>query len=309
LEIRTHCQEAFLLTGTTIHNQFDDFQTLCEFLSIPSRGTKGALPAHYYRLVKEDVGELKLPPKHLHEHFLKLDPFHQEAYTALYEGARTLYQQYLLNPELVDINCVLTKILRLRQCCNHIDSCLDETDYRNPEMRHDEMSSSKFDKILELIGELPTGEKMIVFSQWTQTLDILAQHLQKENIEYLQYHGDLSISQKNAVLNRFQKGSAQVMLMTIQSGGVGLNLTMASKCVLVDPWFNKALEEQAIDRIYRIGQTRPVEIHRFYATDTIEGWLISMKSEKEKINVSFHQTGEIYTINKAMLSQILGKYI
>ena len=248
-KIRTHCHEAFLLTGTTIHNQFEDFQTLCQFLGVSCQGSKGTLPPHYYRLLKEDVGEIKLPPKVIHEHHLKLDPLHQESYDALYEGARTMYQQYLLNPSLVDISCVLTKILRLRHSCNHIDACLEAEDYRQPKLRHPNVASAKFEKIMELIQEMPAGDKMIIYSQWSQTLDLLTQRLREDNITYYQYNGEMTLTQKNSILDQFRKvPTSAVLLMTIQSGASAVNLAdAASHIILCESWWNRALEEQAID--------------------------------------------------------------
>ena len=240
-----------------------------------------------------------------------MDPLHQESYDALYEGARTLYQQHLLSPANVDIGCVLVKILRLRQSCNHIDACLEREEFKNPEMRHSEMSSSKIDKIMEILGNVPQGEKTIIFSQWSQTLQILTYHLQEANVEYFQYNGSMSISQKNSVLEQFRKTpTSAVLLMTLQSGSLGLNLSDCSNnVILIDSWFNKALEEQAIDRVYRIGQTKEVRVDRLVVVSSIESWLLAMKNEKSLVDSQFHKEGLVYTINHGLLSSILGQYI
>ncbi|KAL6136145.1 hypothetical protein ACLB2K_061446 [Fragaria x ananassa] len=123
-------------------------------------------------------------------------------------------------------------------------------------------------KIVILLCELEclrsSGSKSIVFSQWTAFLDLLQISLSRSNIPFLRLDGTLSQQQREKVLKQFSEDSdILVLLMSLKAGGVGINLTAASNAFVLDPWWNPAVEEQAVMRIHRIGQTKSVMIKRF----------------------------------------------
>jgi SNF2 family DNA or RNA helicase len=315
----------WLLTGTTIHNKFSDFLTLCEFLKVPDANlatfrdvdkSNAWKKKYYYRLTKAQSG-LDLPEKSIHEHWLKFDEAHADDYQTLLEETKEMYDDYLAHPTQVKFNFLITKILRLRQCCNHIDAHLDPAHYRLEKNRHDGTTSAKFTKIIEIINQSPKDDKIIIFSQWSHSLDLLAKQLDWAWIDgydsdqpmYLQYNGTMDIGEKNQVLEDFRDGPQKVLLITLTSGGVGLDMSFANHIILMDSWWNPALEEQAIDRVYRIGQKKKVDVHRLYMTDTIEHWMEKMKEEKRKVDLQFHKENLVYMIDQMFLKKILHQYV
>ncbi|PKA47780.1 Putative SWI/SNF-related matrix-associated actin-dependent regulator [Apostasia shenzhenica] len=137
---------------------------------------------------------------------------------------------------------------------------------------------------LEKIKWLGTGEKSIVFSQWTSFLDLLEICFRRRGIEFLRFDGQLSQKSREKVLKEFSESSyKKVMLMSLKAGGVGLNLTAASNVFLLDPWWNPAVEEQAIMRIHRIGQKRQVQVRRFIVKDTVEDRMQQLQANKQRM--------------------------
>jgi len=307
----------WLLTGTTIINKFADFFTLCEFLDVPgfSRDTfKSATQAadwrkkYYFRMSKLEAN-LKLPDKSFHQHYLEFDDKHYQDYITLYVEATVLYQKYLADPTQLNFSVLLVKILRLRQCCNHPDAILDQESYQIEENRHDDQSSAKFNKILDIIHQMPVDDKVLIFSQWSHSLEILSSHLRSEGICFLEYNGSQEIGERNRILTNFRNGTKQVLLITITAGGVGLDLSFANHIIIMDSWWNQALEDQAIDRVYRIGQTKKVEVHRLYMSNSIEAWMEEMKREKYKVDRQFHDNNQIYHTDQHLLTQLLHRYV
>jgi SNF2 family DNA or RNA helicase len=293
----------WLLSGTVIHNKFDDFYNLCVFLDLPNLPVDQLKSKYYIRMTKADCNDnLQLPNKVIHDHYLDFDDTHLELYTQLQEEVRRLCNRYVTEATQNTYMNILTKILRLRQCCNHPDAILHETPLKG-------VSSTKFDQIVEIIQQTPIDQKLIIFSQWEHSLNLLGSHLSDHNITYLEYNGSLDISNRNRIIKQFKDTDARVILITIASGGVGLDLSCANHIIIMDSWWNRAMEEQAIDRAYRIGQTRQVEVHRLYIRNSIEDWMIEIKKEKNKVDIAFHQNGSVYTTDKSLLSEILHKYI
>ena len=311
----------WLLTGTTIHNRFEDFSNLCAFLGLDDfyKAMGDATTAsewrnrYYYRLKKSQAlggpDGAHLPEKSLHEHFLNLDPQHLEVYEQLYEETAKFYSDYSAQPTQVNFGALLVKILRLRQCCNHIDAILGEEQYRISKNRHDGVSSAKYNKILEIIQEAPTEDKLIIFSQWSHSLHILSQFLLTRGITNMTYNGEMSIGERNSMLDQFRLGQTRVLLITLTSGGVGLDMSYANHIIIMDSWWNQALEEQAIDRVYRIGQTKKVDVHRLYINLSIEDWMKEMKKEKASVDTHFHDNNEIYNVDTEKLTSLLHLYL
>ncbi|PKI44138.1 hypothetical protein CRG98_035482 [Punica granatum] len=143
---------------------------------------------------------------------------------------------------------------------------------------------SKLLKCLEWIRKSGSGKKSIVFSQWTSFLDLLEIPLKRRNIGYLRFDGKLAQNQRERVLKEFNDGNQKaVLLMSLRAGGVGLNLTAASNVFLMDPWWNPAVEEQAIMRIHWIGQKRTVTVRKFIVKDTVEERLQQVQARKQRM--------------------------
>ncbi|RAL38812.1 hypothetical protein DM860_013493 [Cuscuta australis] len=147
--------------------------------------------------------------------------------------------------------------------------------------------SSKVKKLLDClqcISRSGSGEKSIVFSQWTSFLDLLEIPLKRNGIGFLRFDGRLAQKQRENILREFSETHEKmVMLMSLKAGGVGLNLTAASNVFLVDPWWNPAVEEQAIMRIHRIGQKRTVCVRRFIVKDTVEERMQQVQARKQRM--------------------------
>ncbi|MED6149722.1 DNA repair protein rad5b [Stylosanthes scabra] len=147
--------------------------------------------------------------------------------------------------------------------------------------------SSKVSKLLDFLQNIQKsspGEKNIVFSQWTSFFDLLENPLRRRGIEFLRYDGKLTQKQREKVLAEFnQTKEKRVLLMSLKAGGVGLNLTAASNVFIMDPWWNPAVEEQAIMRIHRIGQKRRVVVRRFIVKDTVEDRLRQVQARKQRM--------------------------
>ncbi|CAN6806439.1 unnamed protein product [Brassica oleracea] len=147
------------------------------------------------------------------------------------------------------------------------------------------VESSKITALLqELESFRSSGSKSIIFSQWTAFLDLLQIPLSRNNISFVRLDGTLNQQQREKVLKEFSEdGSIMVMLMSLKAGGVGINLTAASNAFVMDPWWNPAVEEQAVMRIHRIGQTKEVKIRRFIIKGTVEERMEAVQARKQRM--------------------------
>jgi len=137
-------------------------------------------------------------------------------------------------------------------------------------------------KLEYLLGQLPDlltgGHRVLVFSQFTGYLRTISRRLEAEGIKHLYLDG--ATRNRPQVLKDFADGVAPVFLISLKAGGFGLNLTEADHCFIMDPWWNPAAEQQAVDRIHRIGQERDVHVHRLVAQGTIEEKVMDLKESK-----------------------------
>lgn len=151
----------------------------------------------------------------------------------------------------------------------------------------DWISSCKIEKtieILQAIQDRGEGEKTIIFSQFTALLDLLEVPINDRKWKYRRYDGKMTSKQRNdAVVDFTEKPECQIMLVSLKAGNAGLNLTAASQVILFDPFWNPYVEEQAIDRAHRIGQRRPVQVHRLLIADTVEDRIIQLQEEKRAL--------------------------
>ena len=133
--------------------------------------------------------------------------------------------------------------------------------------------------ILELFSKNP-GEKVIVFSQFTSLFDLMALVLQNQHIEFLRYDGTMSMDVKNNVIKEFYQSSKNVLLLSLRAGNAGLTLTCANHVFIMDPFWNPFVEEQAMGRAHRIGQTREVFVHRVLIAGTVENRIMELQELK-----------------------------
>ncbi len=169
----------------------------------------------------------------------------------------------------------LTAILRLRQLCvspRVLDPNIDEV-------------SPKLEYLSQKLEELIIEEhSALVFSQFTSSLDVLEQELQKRGVEYFRMDGSVSQAKRKTMVEAFQCGAGPpIFLISLKTGGVGLNLTRASYVYMLDPWWNPAVENQAADRVHRIGQTKSVFVTRLIMSHSIEEKMMVLKQHKSDL--------------------------
>jgi len=165
---------------------------------------------------------------------------------------------------------VLAALTRLRQVALH-PGLVDPS--------HVDLKSSKFEVMLEMLAEvISEGNRVLIFSQFTSLLALLKTELTSRGIEFSYLDGQTTDRQE--VVNSFRGSDCPVFLMSLKAGGVGLNLVEANYVFLLDPWWNPAVEAQAIDRVHRIGQKRAVNAYRFIAKDTVEEKILELQQVK-----------------------------
>ncbi|KAK9072647.1 hypothetical protein SSX86_009082 [Deinandra increscens subsp. villosa] len=147
------------------------------------------------------------------------------------------------------------------------------------------VESSKVSALLCVLESFrSSGSKSIVFSQWTAFLDLLQIPFSRNNISFVRLDGTLNQQQREKVIKQFSEESdIMVLLMSLKAGGVGINLTAASNAFVMDPWWNPAVEEQAVMRIHRIGQTKSVSINRFIVKGTVEERMEAVQARKQRM--------------------------
>lgn len=151
-----------------------------------------------------------------------------------------------------------------------------------PEALH---SSKIIALVKALRADMEAGRRVVVFSQWTSFLELVGMALngQSSPVAWRQFDGSLTTTQRRSMVEWFQQGSkpvGRVLLISLMAGGMGLNLTSASRLYLLDMWWNPAAEEQAIQRIHRIGQTQEVHVYKFVVKDTIDQGILALQRAK-----------------------------
>ncbi|MGK5441215.1 DEAD/DEAH box helicase [Micromonospora sp. URMC 105] len=173
---------------------------------------------------------------------------------------------------------VVKLLTALKQICNHPAQYLRET---APVLAG---RSGKLDLLDELLdGILPAGGAMLVFTQYVAMARLLRRHLHERGVAALLLHGGLPVARREQLVREFDEGQAPVFLLSLRAAGTGLNLTRADHVVHFDRWWNPAVEDQATDRAYRIGQTRPVQVHRLIAEGTVEDRIAALLAGKREL--------------------------
>jgi SNF2 family DNA or RNA helicase len=229
------------------------------------------------RRTKEQVAK-DLPPKTEIILWCRMEEAQQQVYEDIKSQVKgelqtTIKEQGLQKSKLQ----VLQGILKLRQVCNS-PVLLKDSEYACTE-------SVKTTELLEEIENNLSNHKALVFSQFTSMLDILAKELRKRNIPFLLLTGATPAKERDRMVQEFNGGesTARVFLLSLKAGNAGLNLTAADYVFLFDPWWNSAVEQQAIDRTHRIGQTKNVFAYKLICKDSIEERIIQLQEQKKNL--------------------------
>ncbi|WP_442815239.1 DEAD/DEAH box helicase [Streptomyces sp. NBC_01298] len=287
------------LTGTPMENSLADLWALLDWATSGLLGTWPAFRERFARPIeagrdtaaaarlaalisplvlrrrKTDPGIApELPPKTDTDAFVPLS----REQAALYEAVtREALQQIRAADGINRRGLVLKLLTSLRQICNHPAQYLKEPD---PVIAGRSGKIDLLDTLLDQI--LAEGQSVLVFSQYTQVLDLLATHLKRRGIPHQGLTGKTPTGQRDQLVQRFQDGEFPVFLLSLRAAGSGLTLTRAEHVLQIDQWWNPAVMDQAADRAYRIGQTRPVQIHRFVAEGTVEEKVLQLLAAKRE---------------------------
>ncbi len=178
---------------------------------------------------------------------------------------------------------ILALLTRLRQICCHPALFVDPYHGR----------SAKMEMLKEILAEaFDGGHRVLLFSQFTGMLSIIQEELQKQGIPYFYLDGATKSEDRMTMVKSFNGGENSIFLISLKAGGTGLNLTGADIVIHFDPWWNPAVEDQATDRAYRIGQKNPVQVFRLVCKGTIEEKIFSLQQKKEELVEAVIQPGE-----------------
>ncbi|WP_435235960.1 SNF2-related protein [Psychromonas sp. PT13] len=169
----------------------------------------------------------------------------------------------------------LDALLKLRQVC--CDPRLVKLDHAK-----DIKGSAKLEFLMQILPEMiEEGRRVLIFSQFAQMLGLIEESLQNEGIDFVKLTGQTR--NRTDIINKFQSGDVPVFLISLKAGGVGLNLTAADTVIHFDPWWNPAVENQATDRAYRIGQDKPVFVYKLICEQTVEERVLALQARKQKL--------------------------
>ncbi|MET9887014.1 DEAD/DEAH box helicase [Streptomyces sp. NPDC006430] len=237
------------------------------------------------RRKKSDPGIApELPPKTETDHPVSLTREQASLYQAAVDEAMAVIEA----SEGIERRGMIMKLLAsLKQICNHPAQYLKEEEPRIP---HRSGKLALLDELLDTI--LAEGGSVLVFTQYVTMARIIERHLSSRGISHQLLHGGTPVARREQLVDRFQSGEVPVFLLSLKAAGTGLNLTRAGHVVHFDRWWNPAVEEQATDRAYRIGQTQPVQVHRIIAEGTVEDRIAEMLEAKRALADAVLGSGE-----------------
>jgi superfamily II DNA or RNA helicase len=284
------------LTGTPIENHLGELWSLMDFLNPGLLGSEGAFRERYahpveregnperlaelrtrvapylLRRTKEEVAK-DLPPKTEILHTVELRGAQRDLYESLRVAVHADVRQAISDRGFsTSAIAILDALMRLRQCCCD-PQLLGERSQGVPE-------SAKWEYFSKLLDEqLTAGRRILVFSQFTRMLARMAQDFQQRGIPYVELTGATANRQKP--IDSFERGDVAVFLISLKAGGAGINLTSADTVIHYDPWWNPAAQAQATDRAHRIGQRKPVFVHRLIVAGSVEEEMMRLQRRKQ----------------------------
>lgn len=285
-----HADFRICLTGTPVENDLAEFYNIID-LSIPgiwgdlqfirttsskkSRLTarKTASPFILRRTKAQVLSDL--PPKVENNVFLELE----ETEKANYKNAlETIKKKILVAPSKQKYGEILRGLLQLRQLC------LWQSPDKVKDMNGKHLLSTKIDFLLDTLDTIvEEGHQAIIFSQFTTYLDIIQKEIREKHWKCSRIDGSQAMKRRQKEVDAFQDGTNRIFLISLKAGGVGLNLTAASYVFVMDPWWNPAVEAQAIDRAHRIGQQNKLTVYRPIIKGSVEEKVLELQHMKREL--------------------------
>ncbi|MFJ3307617.1 DEAD/DEAH box helicase [Streptomyces sp. NPDC086549] len=304
-----HARARVALTGTPVENNLSELWAILDWTTPGLLGRLGTFRARYARSVegggdpaaaerlsrlvrpfllrrhKSDPGIApELPPKTETDHPVALT----EEQTGLYEAlVRETLERIRAADDMARRGLIMKLLTSLKQICNHPAQFLKED---GPRIAGRSGKLELLDELLDAI--LSEGAGVLVFTQYVRMARLLERHLTARGVASQLLHGGTPVTAREALVRRFQDGGVPVFLLSLKAAGTGLNLTRAEHVVHYDRWWNPAVEAQATDRAYRIGQTRPVQVHRLIAEGTVEDRIAELLSRKRELADAVLGSGE-----------------
>lgn len=305
---RLKTKNRFALTGTPIENSLSELWSIFDFLMPMYLLSHSKFVNQYEKpILRNDKEALEDLGRHIHPFILRRmkkevltelpDKIETKMLVDMTEEQRKVYNAFIenirgelgINIEGTNMEQSKIKILaaltRLRQICCHPSTFLDQY----------EGGSGKLDLLMDIVLEAIANEhRILIFSQFTSMLQIIAERLKKENIEFFNLEGSTPGDVRSDYVKRFNAGEGSVFLISLKAGGTGLNLVGADMVIHYDPWWNPAVEDQATDRAYRIGQKNSVQVIRLITQGTIEEKINKLQMRKKDLSDSVIQTKELF---------------
>jgi SNF2 family DNA or RNA helicase len=302
-----------ILTGTPLQNHLGELWNLLQFINPGLLGTwpvfrdsfilpdldyehrmllKEMTQPFILRRAKEDV-LLELPEKIVTTHMVELSDNEQKVYEEMRRLAETKFKKYKTKEEreeakTLDLN-FFTELMKLRMAACSMRLVYDR--WKEP--------STKIMALFDILTNVLSNPQnnVIVFSQFTSLLAMVKTELANRNINYYYLDGQTPLEKRQEMVKEFQEGGKQLFLSSLKAGGVGINLTAANYVILLDPWWNPAIENQAMDRAHRIGQQRVVSVIRLISAQTIEEKILQLHETKQALTDEILEgTGDSYKL-------------
>jgi superfamily II DNA or RNA helicase len=297
------------LTGTPVENKLLELWSITSWVMPGYLGTISEFRRTYSTPIERDVdGKARLRLKHRMAPLLlrrrKTDPgiapelpdkLEHDVVVPLTNEQVTLYKAVAdqaledlrsASDEISRQGMVLKMLTGLKQITNHPANYLGETE---PLANR----SGKLDALVELLGTASdSGESTLVFSQYVHMGNLIGDYCGSQGFTTGFLHGGCSVNERKKLVERFQTGELPILILSLKAGGTGLNLTAASHVIHYDRWWNPAVEDQATDRAYRIGQDKNVNVHRLVTAGTVEDRIAVMLHQKRALAESVLAGGE-----------------
>ncbi|MDF5739511.1 MULTISPECIES: DEAD/DEAH box helicase [unclassified Nostoc] len=299
------------LTGTPVENRLQELWSILDFLNPGYLGNKQFFQRRFAMPIEKygdtaSLAQLRSLVQPFILRRLKSDrdiiqdlPDKQEmtVFCGLTGEQAALYQQ-VVEQSLVEIESaeglqrrgmILALLIKLKQICNHPAQYLKQATLE----QHDSAKLLRLEEMLEEV--LAEGDRALIFTQFAEWGKLLKPYLEKQlGREIFFLYGSTSKKQREEMIDRFQHDpqGPPIMILSLKAGGVGLNLTRANHVFHFDRWWNPAVENQATDRVFRIGQTRNVQVHKFVCTGTLEEKIHDMIESKKQLAEQVVGAGE-----------------